>query len=256
MRSGAYARTGMLAMLLWCGVSAAEAAHPLVTDDTGTQGQWKGQVEVTGELGRDRAAGTRTDSGQLATTLTLGVWETVDVFLGVPYQFETIKAAGAKDATDGVGDLTLGGKWRYWERGAWSLAVKPSFTLPTGDDGAGFGTGRVTANLVLVGTWAADPWAVHANVGYLRNENTQGDRENLWQASLAEEWHVLPRLRVVANVGAEQAHTLGSTTPLVFVLGGVIYGVTDTLDLDLGVKGGLTRPETDLTILAGLTWRF
>jgi len=36
----------------------------------------------------------------------------------------------------------------------------------------------------------------------------------------------------------------------------LIYSATEKLALDLGVKGGLTEPETDLVALAGLAWRF
>lgn len=249
---------GVLGMLTLLGGAAGvgEAAHPLVTEDTGTLGQWRGQVELTGEWSRDRAAGSRTDSTQLATTITVGIWETVDVSVGVPYQHDRTTTDGVRDTSDGVGDLTVSGKWRYWETGPWSLAVKPSLSVPTGDAQAGLGAGRVGGALLLAGSWAAAPWAVHANVGYLRDANTRGEREQRWHASLAGEWQARPALRLVANVGAEAPRTGGSTTPLAFVLGGLIYAVSDTCDLDLGVRGGLTRPEVDLAFLAGAAWRW
>jgi hypothetical protein len=43
---------------------------------------------------------------------------------------------------------------------------------------------------------------------------------------------------------------------MAFVLGGLIYSLSENLDLDLGVKGGLTHTETDIAIMAGLAWRF
>ena len=63
-------------------------------------------------------------------------------------------------------------------------------------------------------------------------------------------------LQVVANVGLETSSDRGSDTWPAFVLGGLIYSATEKLALDLGVKGGLTEPETDLVALAGLAWRF
>jgi hypothetical protein len=41
-----------------------------------------------------------------------------------------------------------------------------------------------------------------------------------------------------------------------FVLGGLIYSVSENLDVDFGVKGGLNKPEADYSVLAGLAWRF
>jgi opacity protein-like surface antigen len=39
-------------------------------------------------------------------------------------------------------------------------------------------------------------------------------------------------------------------------LGGVIYSLTEKIDLDLGYKYGITRPEVDHTMLAGITIKF
>jgi hypothetical protein len=41
-----------------------------------------------------------------------------------------------------------------------------------------------------------------------------------------------------------------------FILGGLIYALTEDLSVDVGVKGGLTEPEADYTILAGMAWKF
>lgn len=32
--------------------------------------------------------------------------------------------------------------------------------------------------------------------------------------------------------------------------------VTDDFDVDFGIKAGLNRTETDMTLLAGIAWRF
>ncbi|HBH61146.1 MAG TPA: transporter, partial [Nitrospiraceae bacterium] len=41
-----------------------------------------------------------------------------------------------------------------------------------------------------------------------------------------------------------------------FVLGGLIYSITENFDIDTGVKAGLNKPETDLTFLAGMAVRY
>ena len=42
----------------------------------------------------------------------------------------------------------------------------------------------------------------------------------------------------------------------VFLLGGLVYSVTDSFDLSGGIKTGLNSAETDLGVLAGITVRF
>jgi hypothetical protein len=41
-----------------------------------------------------------------------------------------------------------------------------------------------------------------------------------------------------------------------FILGGVIYSITESLDIDFGIKAGLNDVETDYAFLAGLAFRF
>jgi hypothetical protein len=66
---------------------------------------------------------------------------------------------------------------------------------------------------------------------------------------------VVKDLSVVANIGAERNPDRNSNTDPAFILGGVIYAVSEGLDVDLGVKAGLNKTETDSTVLAGITWR-
>ena len=46
------------------------ATHPLITDDTGTQGRGKFQIELTSEHGYEQEEGTRENTGKTNTTLT------------------------------------------------------------------------------------------------------------------------------------------------------------------------------------------
>jgi hypothetical protein len=47
-----------------------------------------------------------------------------------------------------------------------------------------------------------------------------------------------------------------SNTPLAYILGGLIWSLRENFDIGLGVKGGLTKPETDISFRGGITWRF
>jgi hypothetical protein len=41
-----------------------------------------------------------------------------------------------------------------------------------------------------------------------------------------------------------------------FLIGGIIYSINENFDVDLGVKCGLDSSETDISALAGVTFRF
>jgi len=47
-----------------------------------------------------------------------------------------------------------------------------------------------------------------------------------------------------------------SHTDPAFIIGGLIYSVSENLEINFGIKRGLNKPETDDSVLAGITWRF
>lgn len=71
------------------------AAHPLITDDTGTQGKGKFQVEVNGEFRYDRekedGVRIRETGGEIATIFSCGIVDNVDIVLGIPFQWFRIR---------------------------------------------------------------------------------------------------------------------------------------------------------------------
>jgi hypothetical protein len=249
----------VVVVLLWSGL--AFAAHPLITDDTGTQGKGKFQLEVNSEFNYDKeteeGVTTKETGGEVAPTLSYGIVDNLDIVLGVPCQWFKVKEDGdVTDKEDGISDIGLELKWRFYEKDGLSLALKPGITLPTGDDEKGLGAGRATYGLYFITTKEIEPWAFHLNLGYARNENKFDERKDIWHASLASEVEVVENLKVVANIGVERNTDEASSTHPAFILGGLIYSLSENFDIDFGVKGGLNKPETDCSILAGIAWRF
>ncbi|MCX8119210.1 MAG: transporter, partial [Desulfobacterota bacterium] len=74
--------------------------------------------------------------------------------------------------------------------------------------------------------------------------------------SFASEWEVVKDLKLVGNIGMERNVYKQSNRHPAFLLGGLIYSLSEKIDIDFGVKGGLNKPETDLTILGGIVFRF
>lgn len=237
------------------------AAHPLITDDTGTQGKGKFQIEINSEFFRDKETADGVSfkeiGGEISTVLSYGLADNVDIVLGVPYQWFKLKEEGVTvEKESGISDIALEVKWRFYEQEGFSLALKPGITFPTGDDKKGLGSGKATYSLFFIATKEIEPFAFHLNVGYVRNENKLNERKDLWHASLASEVDVVKDLKAVANIGIERNSDKASNTHPAFILGGLIYSISENIDIDVGIKGGLNKPETDLTFLAGIALRF
>ncbi|WP_313082819.1 hypothetical protein [Pulveribacter sp.] len=67
-------RAPLLGAALLAAAAAAQAAHPLITDDTGTQGagRWQFELNTDHTRARDRYAGTTAWERELNATLTRG----------------------------------------------------------------------------------------------------------------------------------------------------------------------------------------
>jgi hypothetical protein len=241
--------------------TALFAAMPLVTDDAGTVGKGKIQIELGGEASshKDNEDGvTVKEKGiEASGTFTYGLADPLDLVLGIPYMWARVEEDGETMIKDnGIGDISLEVKWRFFEKEGFSFALKPGITFPTGNDNKGFGSGRMTYGLLFIATKELEPFAVHFNAGYVRNENDIDERKDIYKASLAAEWKVAKSLRVVADTGIERNADPASITNPAFALVGIIYSLTENIDLDAGFKQGLNKAEVDHSIRAGVTLRF
>ncbi len=232
------------------------AAHPLITDDTGTQGTGKFQLEINGEYAHEDEDGVRSDTTGVASILSYGFADTVDLVLGVPYQLIRTKEEGETFTGSGIADVSIEMKWGFYEKDGLSLGLKPGISFPTGDEEKGLGSGKTAYSIFFITSEKIEPWAFHLNLGYMRNENKADERKNLWHASAAGTVEVIKDLTLVANVGIEKNTDRTVETHPAFLLGGIIYSITENFDVDLGIKAGLNKPETDYTLLAGIAWRF
>ena len=236
-------------------------AHPLITDDTGTQGKGKFQIEVSGQYDSDKetvnGASLESTGGQVATTLSYGIIENADLVLSLPYQWGKGKEDGVTVYDEkGISDTTVEVKWRFYEKDGLSLALKPGVRIPTGNDEKGLGAGKTGYHVFLIGSKEAAPWAFHVNAGYIGNENKADEEKNLWQASLAATYEAIKGLKVVGNIGIERNRDKTADKDPAFFLGGIIYSISDSFDIDFGVKYGLTAPETDWSVMVGTAFRF
>ena len=236
--------------------AAAFASHPLITDDAGTIGSGKAQLELNGEYGHDEEDGVTTTTTEGAAALSYGITDSMDLVVGLPYLHSREKDAGATLSEHGLSDTSVEMKWGFYENNGLSLALKPGLSLPTGDDEKGLGSGKATYSLFFITSKAMDPWAVHFNLGYIVNENTVEEKKDLWHASLASTVALTEQLTAVADLGIASNPDPSAGTDPAFLLTGIIYTLSEGLSLDCGIKYGLNSSETDYTVLAGITWAF
>lgn len=234
------------------------AAHPLITDDTGTQGKGKAQFEVVGEYGREKKDGITTDSfvAPMIPVFSYGMTDASDIVFGVSYQRIKTHDSQKTITTDGISDTSIEIKWRFAENDGLSFALKPGIILPTGNDEKGLGAGKTTYHLFFITTKEIKPWVFHINLGYIRNENKVDERTDLWHASIACVVDVHKNLKAVANVGMERDSDKAMDVNPGFFLGGFIYSISENLDFDIGFKEGFNSHGTDYSIPVGITWRY
>lgn len=234
----------------------AHAAHPLLTEDTGTQGVGRTQLEITYDQSTARAAGTRTRGQHINVVLSYGLIDTLDLITRLPYERTTER--GATNArVKGYADMEIAAKWRLYDEGPLSIALRPGLRLPTGNEDRGLSSGHGAPSLFAVMTHAADPWALHLHLGYTRNfHDSPGQRNHIYHASVAAEYSVSESLRLVADASTESNPELADHPNVGSLVLGVVYSVTPDLDIDLGYRHGLTEPAADHTWLAGLVLRF
>lgn len=261
------------AVFLLAAPASSWAAHPYITDDTGTQGAGKWQLELLAE--RDRNARTADPGGgavhQVRTAtlfnpvLTYGVLDSLDLALGLSsLRQRTTEDGAVTQSASGAGDSTLELKWRFYEADGLSLALKPGLVLPTGDENRGLGTGKPSWGVNLILTREAKPWLFSANVAYSRVRyrlpaDADANRKHLRRASVGFGYALRDELRLVAEAGVR---TNGARDdPFLpgrngrFAMLGLIYSPSDRMDFDVGIRRG-NRAEFDNAILVGATFRW
>lgn len=236
-------------------LSPAYAYHPLITDDTGTQGKGRYQYEFQLEYGYDKEEGIKSKELSVNNTLTYGLTDNLDIGIGAPYIYWK-EEDGESIHESGFSDIELGLKYRFYEFKGFNAALKPSITIPSGDEKRGLGSGRVTGRLFLILDKEFEDFTLFFNAGYIRNENRIDERKNLWHLSLAGEYRIKEELKIVGNIGMEKAPDRTSDKEPAFLIAGAVYSLSEVFDLSGGVKTGLTTPETDLSFMAGSTLRF
>jgi hypothetical protein len=224
----------------------AYGAHPLLTEDTGTQGKGGWQLEVNGERQKDPQPDLDVPplrAIQSGTTLSYGLTETIDVKVDVPYLRH-----------EGILDVAVGFKWRFYEKDELSFGVQAGLLLPTGDEQKGLGTGKTNAGVLGIASWQGERWEFHSSFGARSNENVIEQRDWLGHFSAAAGYRLFKPLRLLVDFSWDSNPEVESGAFFNTVVG-FIWSVTKDFDLDGGYRRG-NDPAIRDAWLFGLTLRW
>lgn len=263
-------RTTMIALslALLTATTTLAGGPPLITDDAGTVDVGKVEIELNGAYAHDKetASGvtTRSERHEAEMKVSTGLYKNLGISLAVPYTFSSQNNVNENVSTvEGFGDMALELKHSFAELWGTVFAVKPSVILPTGKYSAGLSDGRWQFGGALIATreFLDGAYALHANLGYENHtyrlaEQNDELRNHFWSGSIAGETQVMKGLTAVVDFGMATNPERRSNEPLVYALTGARYAIDDHLEINAGVKLGLTKPEDDLSILYGLILKF
>ncbi len=234
----------------------AVAAHPLLTEDTGTQGLDNYQIELMADKTRDHPPGVKVRELLTMAVLSYGVLENADLQIGLPHVRQHTHDAAGRHVSRGPLDASVDLKWRFFEHEALSLGVKPGLTLPTGDKSRGFGTGRPTWGALGILSYESGPLSFHSHIGYRRNNNAVDQRTSLRHLSVAATYKATEQLKLVADISADTNPDRADDSSVRYRILGFIYSPAAWLDLDVGWKHGHGRAAADRAFLIGVAVRW
>lgn len=235
--------------------AAAQAMQPLVTDDTGTQGEGRHQLEWAHARERASSPGAAPAAHEQSAVYTLGLHERLDVFTGA----SRLDGEGQR----GWGNPLLGAKWRLHEGDETHWALKAEMRMPVSAtrEGQGLGTGRTSGALSVILTQKMPFGEWHFNLvrGEDRYRAHTGQNTHYSRFSTAPVWDVAPDWKLALDVGLEHARSASEITRSQYAQLALIGSLSPELEWAAGLmknreQGAQTTHSRRFT--TGLTWRF
>lgn len=226
----------------------ARAGHPMLTEDTGTQGS--GNAEL--ELGFSWASDTGNRYFVFQPQFSLGATPTLDLIVQPSWLSNDFTRGGN---VSGYGDTNLDFKWRFFGRDPYSLAIRAGVTAATNSNDLGLPAGRNAEHALLVATYDAAPLTLDANLGYTRNPDIAALRTNLYHFSAGALYGATDRLGLVLDLDWDSNSDASKSSPLAVALVGAIFTFRPGVDVDIGYRSHLNSAAIARQWLLGITFR-
>lgn len=231
------------------GFAPVFGAHPLITEDTATQGQGNAELEHGFTLGRDRDGRSTAFQPQFS----FGRSTTLDL-IAQPSWLDQRPVDGPR--TRGVGDTALDAKWRFYGDAPLSFAVRAGVNWPTGRRRLGLAHGAPSEHALLAMTVDAVPFTWHMNLAVTRNPRSSGLRRATDRASGAMMYAPNESLTLTSELAVERDANPSSKAWNRSVLAGAIWTLRPGFDLDAGLQHGIAGHAGAWSLLVGATYRW
>lgn len=228
----------------------AGAFTHLAGEDTVFLGKYGKQMEGWVNYSVSKEGPDRYSTGA-AAKLGYGFWDGLDLAVTVPWHGWNSRGI----AESGLGDALIEAKFKVKDKSEWTLALRPGFSLPAGDEAKSLGAGEGGVWLDGIAGKAAGAWQFYLNAGYLHNRNSIDEEKNILRASAAALLRVHPKVLATAELAAATGKDKASSSNPVTSVFGLVWSPYPTLDLDAGLKLGLTRAAENFGLAAGATLR-
>jgi hypothetical protein len=224
--------------------------HPLITDMAQTVAPSKFEAETAVEYHSYDSASVFV----LQETVTGGIIPKLDAFITLPFLSVNPDASGA-DTESGLSDVTVGVKYNFMNVNKTALSVKPFLVLPVGDENKGLGEGGVGIGAVAIASIELDKQiTIDANL-MLKHQEQDHDSYNEFGLSVAGKYLASRDVKMVAELALSNSDAPGSDLQAI-VTAGAIIAVQKNIDVDCGLRVGLTDDSEDYALLAGVTFKF
>ena len=245
-------RIHLLAVLAVAGTIAAPAhsAHPLISEDTGTQGAGKFELELG-------ASNTRQGSGrtfEVDPQLSSGIAPSVDAIVRASAFDLHGDAIPENGARRGFGTTMVDVKWRFAQADAWSFGTRAGIDLPSAR--SGFGYQRTGAHALIMATADLKPLLFTTNLAWTRLPSDAGSPRDQYRISAAALWTVSSALRLAFDIAHYSVPDADSRAWASVALAGAIYTVHPGFDLDIGWQQRLRQPAPAGVLFLGATLRW
>lgn len=229
-------------------VSAAFAGHPMLSEDTGTQGRGNAELELGYEW--DELSGMA--SLLFQPQLSVGASSTVDLIVQPSWLVTDVEPQGRVHA---FGDTNLDVKWRFYGSAPWSLGIRGGLEVPTAGEGLGLPHHKVAPHAILVATGDYKPFSFDANLGMARLPADAGERADLYHVSVAGLYEQSERVFFIVDTAVDSNPSTTGRNYLKAALVGVIFTAYAGLDIDVGYRTRLDPGGVVHQWLVGFTFR-
>jgi hypothetical protein len=201
-----------------------------------------------------RGGGNDLEAWSFPVALRYGLSDRVELRASLPTWTDLrIESGGVVTRDDGFSDAEIGAKFRLNDTQDPPLALLTSLRLPTGEDG--FTTDEFGGSVYLMlGRNLGDGFGLTLLGGVIHTPVKDSSDTTAGALGALVIYAIAPRWSMCGEVAAYPG--INNVTGQAFAGGGVVWAVTDDVQLDLWSDFGLDEDSADVLATFGISWRF